>query len=395
MGLAKSGDFRENFSRKWKHLIGESVPGEEFWALRDVSFEIKEGQAVGVIGKNGAGKSTLLKILSRITEPTEGKIEILGRVSSLLEVGTGFHPELTGRENIFLNGTILGMSRNEVKGKFDEIVEFSGIEDFIDTPVKRYSSGMSVRLAFSVAAHLEPEVMIIDEVLAVGDADFQKKCIGKMSEVTSSGRTIIFVSHNMGAVQSLCDMGILIKDGHIASLGNVQDCIHEYFKNSYLESSEIPLLERKDRKGSGEVRIEKVELEVNGQRNKVLKTGANIRFRIWLKKLSPAVINHLRLDVAINGGYNERLSWCTTDRSKAISDFSSAEYIDLEIPRFPFNRGRYSLTLYLTVNGGISDWIKEAFYFDVESGDFYEKEMVVDQKKAVMLFDYQMEFGRN
>ncbi len=395
LGLAKSGDFRENFGRRLKHLVGKTVPGEEFWALKDISFEIKEGQAVGIIGKNGAGKSTLLKILSRITEPTKGRIEILGRVSSLLEVGTGFHPELTGRENIFLNGTILGMSRSEVKSKFEEIVDFSGIEEFIDTPVKRYSSGMSVRLAFSVAAHLEPEVMIIDEVLAVGDADFQKKCIGKMSEVTSSGRTIIFVSHNMGAVQSLCDMGILIKDGLIASMGDVQDCIHDYFKNSYLDSSEIPLLERTDRKGSGEVKLDKVELLVDGAKSNILKTGADIRFRFWLKKNSSVSINHLKLDVAINGSYNEKVSWCTTDHESGPEDFSGSRFIDLMIPKFPLNQGRYSLTLFLMVNGGISDWIKEAFYFDVESGDFYENGMVVEKNKAVMLFDYKMEFGNS
>ncbi len=177
---------------------------EEFWALKDVSFEVKQGEVVGIIGRNGAGKSTLLKILSRITEPTEGRVRIKGRVASLLEVGTGFHPELTGRENIFLNGAILGMSKAEIRAKFDEIVAFSEIEKFLDTPVKRYSSGMYVRLAFAVAAHLEPEILIVDEVLAVGDAQFQKKCLGKMGDVARGGRTILFVSHNMGAVASLC-----------------------------------------------------------------------------------------------------------------------------------------------------------------------------------------------
>ena len=201
---------------------------EEFWALKNINLEVKAGDALGIIGKNGAGKSTLLKIFSRITEPTTGRFEITGRVSSLLEVGTGFHPELTGRENVFLNGTILGMKRTEVRKKFDEIVEFAGVEKFIDTPVKRYSSGMYVRLAFSVAAHLEPEVMIIDEVLAVGDAEFQKKCLGKMEQVSKSGRTVIFVSHNMQAIQELCSACMVLQEGKMIFLGTTDQAIKIY-----------------------------------------------------------------------------------------------------------------------------------------------------------------------
>ncbi len=203
---------------------------EDFWALKDVSFKISPGEVVGIIGRNGAGKSTLLKILSRITEPTKGKISIEGRIASLLEVGTGFHPELTGRENIFLNGAILGMSRVEIRKKFDEIVAFSEIEKFLDTPVKRYSSGMYVRLAFAVAAHLEPEILIVDEVLAVGDLEFQKKCLGKMNDVRSGGRTILFVSHNMAAIRTLCTRGIVLSRGEIAYSGNAENCIREYEK---------------------------------------------------------------------------------------------------------------------------------------------------------------------
>ena len=203
--------------------------GEEFWALKDVSFEIKQGDAVGIIGRNGAGKSTLLKILSRITEPTLGRVEINGRVSSLLEVGTGFHPELTGRENIFLNGAILGMTRVEIKRKFDEIVDFSGVEKFLDTPVKRYSSGMYVRLAFAIAAHLEPEVLVIDEVLAVGDAEFQKKCLGKMEEVShKQGRTVLFVSHDLGSVSQLCSSAMLLNEGKVVHYGKTETVIREY-----------------------------------------------------------------------------------------------------------------------------------------------------------------------
>ncbi len=201
----------------------------EFWALRDVSFDVRAGEVVGIIGRNGAGKSTLLKILSRITPPTEGRIHLKGRVASLLEVGTGFHPELTGRENIFLNGAMLGMRRAEIQSKFDEIVAFSEVEQFLDTPVKRYSSGMYVRLAFGVAAHLEPEILIVDEVLAVGDAQFQKKCLGKMKEVsTGSGRTVLFVSHNMAAVQSLCSRAVVMRDGRVDFCGEVETAIRHY-----------------------------------------------------------------------------------------------------------------------------------------------------------------------
>lgn len=207
-------------------------PAEEFWALKDVSFAIKRGEVVGIIGRNGAGKSTLLKILSRITEPTKGRVELEGRVASLLEVGTGFHPELTGRENIYLNGAILGMTQAEVRRKFDEIVAFSGVERFIDTPVKRYSSGMYVRLAFAVAAHLEPEILVVDEVLAVGDADFQKKCLGKMQSVAGSGRTVLFVSHNMAAIEQLCSRAIYLTSGGINCSGDVRNVVAEYLASS-------------------------------------------------------------------------------------------------------------------------------------------------------------------
>lgn len=239
IGQKKSGELREtfgNFFRSFKPTANSQQPtaNKEFWALKDISFEVKQGEAVGIIGRNGAGKSTLLKILSRITKPTTGRFEINGRVSSLLEVGTGFHPELTGRENIYLNGTILGMKRREIKSKFDEIVAFSGVEEFIDTPVKHYSSGMKVRLAFSVAAHLEPEILIIDEVLAVGDAEFQKKCLGKMEDVTGAGRTVLFVSHNMGAVRSLCKSAIVLKNGHIYYHDYTSRAISKYLDTNYI-----------------------------------------------------------------------------------------------------------------------------------------------------------------
>ncbi len=231
---------RDVISRKAKGLMGKG-PGrstkEDFWALKNVSFEVKPGQAVGIIGRNGAGKSTLLKLLSRITEPSAGKIELNGRIASLLEVGTGFHPELTGRENVFLNGAILGMTRSEIRKKFDEIVDFAGVEKFLDTPVKRYSSGMYVRLAFSVAAHLEPEILVVDEVLSVGDSEFQRKCLGKMDDVSKKqGRTVLFVSHNMGTIMQLCNSCILLKSGGVEDIGEPSVIIEGYYKNEKAES---------------------------------------------------------------------------------------------------------------------------------------------------------------
>jgi len=235
-------------------------PSEDFWALKDVSFEIQQGDVMGIIGRNGAGKSTLLKILSRITEPTRGRVRIHGRVGCLLEVGTGFHQELTGRENIFLNGAILGMSRSEIKNRFDEIVAFSGVEKFLDTPVKRYSSGMSVRLAFAIAAHLEPEILIVDEVLAVGDSQFQRKCMGKMRDVASNqGSTILFVSHNMGAVLSLCSTSILLSAGRVESQGKPSAIVSSYLKNRSLRSEQRWPADR--RPGDDVVRVEAVRLK--------------------------------------------------------------------------------------------------------------------------------------
>lgn len=249
-------DLLKPFQRHGKSQ-GADPTAEEFWALKDVSFEIKQGDRVGIIGRNGSGKSTLLKILSRITEPTTGRISIKGRVASLLEVGTGFHPELTGRENIYLNGAILGMSKVEIKNKFDEIVTFAEIEKFLDTPVKRYSSGMYVRLAFAVASHLEPEILIVDEVLAVGDAKFQKKCLRKLGEGTKDGRTTLFVSHNLLAVENLCDRVVWMNNGEIAGRGNSRQVIHDYIQASLSTAVERVWTEA-DALGTKEVRLHRV-----------------------------------------------------------------------------------------------------------------------------------------
>lgn len=284
----KNYTLRETFSEKIKHFFGkgeqDEVEEEEFWALKDVSFTVNQGDVVGIVGHNGAGKSTLLKILSKITEPTHGKVTIEGRVASLLEVGTGFHPELTGRENIFLNGAILGMKRQEIKQAFDSIVDFAGVEKFLDTPVKRYSSGMYVRLGFAISAHLSPEILIIDEVLAVGDADFQKKCLGKMRDVSESGRTILFVSHNLAAVQSLCNRALYFEHGQLKLEGDTTFVVNNYLshvaKTQLSHFWELP----HEAPGTEEVRFRMVRIEPFYQDdNKYIdvRTPLKIHIEFW------------------------------------------------------------------------------------------------------------------
>jgi lipopolysaccharide transport system ATP-binding protein len=283
IGKQKDASLRSTLTSTFKSAAAK---GDDFWALQDINFEINKGDIVGIIGKNGAGKSTLLKVLSQITKPTTGRIELNGRVASLLEVGTGFHPELTGRENIYLNGTILGMSRKEVKEKFQAIMEFSGVEKFIDTPVKHYSSGMYVRLAFSVAAHLEPEILIIDEVLAVGDAEFQRKCLGKMSDVAAQGRTVLFVSHDMGAISSLCSKGFFMEKGTIVKEGPIDEVVEQYLNFSSTDSDLIrKYQERKFDDWDKKVVLQNVQL-VNEDKREIVnstidqKVGIRIKFEV-------------------------------------------------------------------------------------------------------------------
>src|SRR5690554_5893922 len=298
LGTIGTGTLRHDLNRWWKILrgkedpyskIGEGSQGhpnqDEYWALKKVNFEVKRGDVLGIIGKNGAGKSSLLKILSRITTPTIGQIKIKGRIASLLEVGTGFHPELTGRENIFLNGAILGMTKNEIKNKLDEIIAFSGVEQYIDTPVKRYSSGMYVRLAFAVAAHLEPEILIVDEVLAVGDAEFQKRCLGKMNKIATEGRTILFVSHNMAAVESLCTTGIVLDKGEINFIGNINDAANKYlnidkvfnFSNS---SNSVDLSIHPNKRYNKYYGLQKAEVLVNGEAKTLIFPGDDLVIKL-------------------------------------------------------------------------------------------------------------------
>lgn len=281
--------FREAISnavRAPQKLLSQKASTEAnwFWALRNVDIEIEPGEVVGIIGRNGAGKSTLLKILARVTEPTEGRVELYGRINSLLEVGTGFHPELTGRENIFVNGAILGMKKAEIRKMFDEIVAFAEIDKFLDTAVKHYSSGMYMRLAFSVAAHLDPDILVIDEVLSVGDAQFQKKCLGKVQDVAHAGRTVLFVSHNMAAIENLCRRGVVLENGKVVFSGNQSDAIARYLESANQNIS-IDMNERTDRIGSGEVRVTSIEIkDLNGDSLHNVMAGQDIDIYFYFEK---------------------------------------------------------------------------------------------------------------
>ena len=386
-----------NFYSRTRQLVtgktvieGDEV--EEFWALKDLNFEIQQGDRVGIIGRNGAGKSTLLKVLSRITEPTTGKIAIKGRVASLLEVGTGFHPELTGRENIFLNGAIMGMSRAEIKRKFDEIVDFSGVEKFLDTPVKRYSSGMYVRLAFSVAAHLEPEILVIDEVLAVGDAEFQKKCLGKMQDVSESeGRTVLFVSHNMAALQSLCNKSMVLSQGKISlPLTSTTEAIAHYLEKIFVRS-ESKLADRRDRSGLGEIKIVDFKMtNEKGEMQPAFISGQKTMFKIYYECKSH--VTSLNLSAAISFTNSEGLLvsvLATEFLNYYVKTGDQKGCIVCLLDKLPFSNGQYSLNLILRNHGIIQDWIRDAEIIDVENGDFFGTGRTVEATHKSLLIDQQ------
>ena len=329
---------------------GDSNRIENFWALKDVSFDVSQGEVVGVIGRNGAGTSTLLKILSRITEPTEGRITIRGRLASLLEVGTGFHPELTGRENIFLNGSILGMARTEIKRKFDEIVAFAEIERFLDTPVKRYSSGMYVRLAFAVAAHLEPEILIIDEVLAVGDSEFQKKCLGKMKNVAGEGRTVLFVSHNMMVVKNLCSRAILFAKGRIEAEGETRGIIDKYLTTTGSQAGRFVTWTEEEAPQTQEIRLETVEIaDDNGQTTSTLSTSDALNIRIAYELFAP--LKHLRVTVGVDSPDGIEIFYSTDYHSWPDAGIRPrGRYVSAcRVPGFFFNLGMYRLCVQVDI----------------------------------------------
>jgi lipopolysaccharide transport system ATP-binding protein len=336
----------------------------DFWALRDVSFEIAQGDVVGIIGRNGAGKTTILKILSRITTPTSGWADIRGRVGSLLEVGTGFHPELTGRENLFLSGAILGMKKAEIERRFDEIVEFAEISDFLDTPIKRYSSGMKVRLAFAVAAHLEPEILIVDEVLAVGDVAFQKKCLGKMSEVTGEGRTVVFVSHNMAVVQSLCRRGIFLEHGSVVMDGPVDDAVRTYLEK-LSETASLDVSERTDRRGWRQIMLTRVEIS-SEDAGATLVSGVPARFAFHVTGIGSRMGCRFTIFNDLGQPVTTMNSMVTgpEDRHEPTMDARFECLVD-ELLLLP---GRYRVDVAIHGKGHLQDELEAAAFFDVEQG---------------------------
>ncbi|ARV13796.1 ABC transporter ATP-binding protein [Polaribacter sp. SA4-12] len=408
LGLVGTGTIKDDLKRWWYQLKGKEDPflkigdandrstkGESdyVWALKNIDFEVNKGEVLGVIGKNGAGKSTLLKILSKITSPTTGSIKFNGRIASLLEVGTGFHPELTGKENVYLNGAILGMTKAEISDKYDEIIEFSGCERYIDTPVKRYSSGMTVRLAFAVAAFLEPDILIIDEVLAVGDAEFQKKAIGKMQDISKGeGRTVLFVSHNMTAVKNLCTRCINLENGIVTFDGDVKEAVDKYLTVEK-KIFEIDLKNRVDRKGTGKVKFKSVEF-LNKKNEKLdhISSGIPLNIKcVFDNYLSEDKVYKARFDVNI---YNENevfLTQLTTfsDKKECIIN-SKNEFFTILIPKLNLLQGKYILSIYCKINEDEADWIENAVCFDVQSGDYFNSGRVMPKGFGIFATDHKV-----
>lgn len=363
---------------------------EEFWALKDISFEVKQGDRIGIIGRNGAGKSTLLKILSRITEPTEGRISIKGRIASLLEVGTGFHPELTGRENIFLNGAILGMGKQEIRYKFDEIVAFAEVEKFLDTPVKRYSSGMYVRLAFAVAAHLEPEILVVDEVLAVGDAAFQKKCLGKMEHVAEKeGRTVLFVSHNIAAIQSLCNKGITLQAGKIQYMGKIHKTISAYISNLERVLT-VNLAQRSYENATYEKRAWFTEIRFHcpsGTMSNTALSGEPLIIELFYYAMQESM--NLSFNIGIYNFMREKILHLSTDFSYTkLNNLPKTGSVICHIPKLPLTEGRYAINLSLHELGDRLDHIADAAELIIHAGDFYSTGKLPQIQEAKFLVDH-------
>ncbi|MFI1772229.1 ABC transporter ATP-binding protein [Thalassobellus citreus] len=399
LGLVGTGTISHDLNRWWYRIRGKEDPylkigeandrstkgnSDYVWALQDINFEVERGEVLGIIGKNGAGKSTLLKILSKVTSPTTGEIKTKGRIASLLEVGTGFHGEMTGRENIFLNGAILGMTKKEIVLKIDEIIEFSGCERYIDTPVKRYSSGMTVRLAFAVAAFLEPEILVIDEVLAVGDAEFQKKAIGKMQDISrSEGRTVLFVSHNMAAVRSLCTRSLVLENGEMVFQGETNVSIDFYLRNNEW----IGLNESCIKTGEGNVLVDKVLFNAPN-----IMTGKFLQIDFLLKRINDLEFKTLRLDFKIDDIFGKRVSWCSSaaDSSLRFETFKNSGKISFHFDKFPLVAGEYIISYVLLVNNIVQENAQEYLRFEVESGAFYNSPITITSNHTTVLTDYNV-----
>jgi lipopolysaccharide transport system ATP-binding protein len=401
LGQVGTGTLSHDLNRWWCQLRGKEDPylkigetndrstkgkSDYVWALQDINFEVKRGEVLGIIGKNGAGKSTLLKILSKVTAPSTGSIKSRGRIASLLEVGTGFNGEMTGRENIFLNGAILGMTKKEIASKLDEIIDFSGCERYIDTPVKRYSSGMTVRLAFAVAAFLEPEILVIDEVLAVGDAEFQKKAIGKMQDISrGGGRTVLFVSHNMAAVQSLCTRGIVMQNGSIMYDGSTEEAIQFYLQDS---ASAVDLTEFENRVGNQKVFIDKAF--VYGQKMSILpQIGQPFTLEFYLNNVLQITNQNMHFDLRIDDHIGQRIVWMSDTLVNKEQNIVATN-VKFHLTKLNLNKGRYFVTTHIAVNKEVSDWVQNAFYFDVTDGDFYGTGKLVPVQQSKVLMDFSV-----
>ena len=408
LGLVGTGTIKHDLNRFWHSIRGKNDPylkvgsvndrsvkaTEDYvWALRDINFEVNEGEVLGIIGKNGAGKSTLLKLLSRVTSPTTGVIKTKGRIASLLEVGTGFHPELTGKENIYLNGAILGMTKSEIRNKIDEIIAFSGCELYIDTPVKRYSSGMRVRLAFAVAAHLEPDILVVDEVLAVGDAEFQKKAIGKMQEISrGEGRTVLFVSHNMASIQNLCTRVMLLDNGTVDIVGQTENVISYYLKNFRHREADQKLSLRTDRKGNGTLKFLDYWFEsVDGVKLNAIQSGMSCVLAIEVISNSEEILTNIRISVGIDDDQARRITILGNDLTKQAIRFEprEAKLIKIHIPSIPFQAGIYHFTLFSSEDENISDWVMNAGTFEVEHGDFFKTGKIIEVNQGNILVEHE------
>lgn len=383
-GKVRRGDIRQSLSYWWQTMWS---PSENFDALKDINLIVEPGEILGIVGPNGAGKSTLLKLLSRITYPTTGRITINGTLSSLLEVGIGFHPDLTGRENIYLNGAILGMKRREIDSKLDSIVEFSGLEKYLETPVKQYSSGMYVRLAFAISAHLDTDILLLDEVLGVGDIEFKRKSIEKLTEKLSSGKTIIMVSHQLDLLKSLCNKGIYIKDGQIKATGPIEEVSEKYILDSDTVE-ENDLMHRLDRMGSGKVRVTGIQaLDVKGNVIPILHSGQEVVFAVTLKSAEPVLRNvEIRLDVFDKMGQ----SWFVLNNNISngmIEQCPGNVVLQCKIPKLPLSEGTFSMNVSLSVNFEKCDFVQHAYEFKVERGGFYKTGRLPAYARGVLV-DY-------
>ena len=407
LGAVSTGTLSHDVNRLWHKITGREDPylklsqindrtqksdSDYVWALQDINFEVQQGEVLGIIGRNGAGKSTLLKILSRTTAPTIGTVKAKGRIASLLEVGTGFHPELSGRENIFLNGAILGMTKSEIKNKFDEIVDFSGVERYIDTPVKRYSSGMYVRLAFAVAAHLESEILIVDEVLAVGDAEFQKKCMGKMSDMSKAeGRTVLFVSHNLPAVKRLCTSALYLSNGRLQYDGGVNEAVAHYFNE--IKNNAEGLSDFINREGNGKVRLINMEL----LSKQPIEVNHPLHFRLTLNK--PIEKSKLIISFTLRDFEHQMLSYFVSDETLvSISDNTNpyTSEIDIHIGHFTFRAGKYNVRIMIhdgdTSRENTCDIVESAFEIDAIGSDYFKSGKLLRSHDPTALLDGKFEF---